>query len=49
MHSNISHQDKENQHPNRSRVQEISMDSVCKQYVLEGERLKVKSILYQDR
>ena len=49
MSSNHSLQDKENQHPNRFRVQEGRIESICKSYVLDGERLKVKSILYKDK
>ena len=49
MNSNHSFQDKENRHPNRFRVQEASMESICKQYVLDGDRLKTKSILYTEK
>ena len=49
MNSNHSFQDKENRHPNRFKVQEVSIDSICKQYVLDGERLKTKSILYTEK
>jgi hypothetical protein len=35
---------KENRHPNKIRVQEDDINKISKQYVLEGERLKVKSI-----
>ena len=49
MSSEHSFQDKENKHPNRFRVQEGSIESICKSYVLDGERLKVKSILYKEK
>lgn len=40
------YQDKENLHPNRFRVQEASIETISKQYVLDGDRLKVKDFLY---
>lgn len=43
--------DKENDHPNvprRNKIVEEDFNSICKQYVLEGERLKVKSFIYKD-
>ena len=43
------HSDKENQHPNRCRVQEADISKISTSYVLEGERLKVKSILYKEQ
>lgn len=44
--------DKENDHPNvprRNKIVEEDFNSICKQYVLEGERLKVKSFIYKDQ
>ena len=45
-------QDKENDHPNVPKkglkVREEDFTAICKQYVLDGERLRVKSIHYRD-
>lgn len=39
--------DKENAHPNRPRVYEDDFSKISKQYVLDGQRLRVKSIRYR--
>lgn len=35
---------KENRHPNRARVEEADFSKISKQYILEGESLKVKGL-----
>lgn len=45
---NISHPNKENVHPNRMRICEDDISKISKQYVLDGERLKEKSVFEWD-
>jgi hypothetical protein len=44
--------DKENHHPNiirQGKIKEVDFSAISRSYVLEGDRLKVKSIYYNDK